>query len=137
MLRFDYNILNPLQVSGYPCQNINCSASRLLSRVIYTQQAVSAYHLGRNLSEGGVRVKVLTPVQNLDQMGLNGQQCTALIAHLGRDPGSGHYIPFVRENNIWWRAEFRGSDLTMENPFTGQMTGNNRSGYTIDILFFT
>ena len=95
------------------------------------------YQLGRNLSEGGVRVKVLTPVQNPGPMGVNGQQCTALIAHLGTDTGSGHYIPFVRENNVWWRAEYRGSDLTMENPFTSQIVGNNRSGYTIDILFFT
>ena len=121
------------------CQTANCPArlAPIPSNVQYTDQAVSVYWLSRNISQGGVQLKSLTQVQDPDQTIMNGKQCTALLAHVGRMPGGGHWIAFLRASGVWWRVDSNQAGPTVENPFASQMDTNNPSGYTIDILFFT
>ena len=121
------------------CQNIACPAhlSPAPSSIQFTEQAVTVYWLGRNLSQSGVRLKSLTAIQDPDNSTWNGRQCTAVLAHEGRLPEGGHWIAFLRENGVWWRVDSNHSGPRRENPFANQMRYGSTVGYTIDIVFFS
>ena len=123
------------------CQNVSCPAQMtpVPCRTLFSEQAVSIYWLGRNISQGGVAIKSLTPVQDPGQGNWNGMQCTGVLAHAGQVPGGGHWIAFVRHNTNWWRVDSSHAAPSLEDPFLHQMTDSNnlRGGYTIDIVFFS
>ena len=93
------------------------------------ERQITAYWLGRNLSEGGVSRKLLAKV---DLPTLANGECAAVIAHTGRSPVGGHWIPFVKERGSWWRLDSEAAYI--EDPFIEQMNINDISGYTIDIF---
>ena len=132
--------LGALSQQGFgACQNIACPAhlSPAPSSIQFTEQAVTVYWLGRNLSQSGVRLKSLTAIQDPDNSNWNGRQCTAVLAHEGRLPEGGHWIAFLRENGVWWRVDSNHSGPRRENPFANQMRYGSTVGYTIDIVFFS
>ena len=118
------------------CTRLNC---RIGTRVHCTEQQVTIYWVGRNLTGSGVKclVQVLEPAPSRDRW--NGKECVAIIAHTGRSSAGGHWFTFLKSNGVWWRVDTNYHRIFRQDPFRSQLLSTNQpvgSDFTLDIFFF-
>ena len=105
--------------------------------------------INRNID--GIHRRIVTPViEPAPHKAWDNKDLRAVITHevhgFGRDIGmeerrviessGGHYIPYIKKENTWWKLDSGTGKIVIENPFINQITSNTEDGKSIIVFFF-
>ena len=105
--------------------------------------------INRNIN--GIHRRIVTPViEPAPHKAWGNKELRAVITHevhgLGQDidmeerrvieSSGGHYIPYIKKGNIWWKLDSGTGKIVIVNPFINQITSNTEDGKSIILFFF-
>jgi hypothetical protein len=152
--------------ANYPAPTVTCSAcycspessSRrcifggTMSEVFLKTSTGSLQIVTINRNQAGsLLLRVMTPVKEpTSHQAWAGKKLCAVITHQvhGLDlaasevereaieASGGHYVPFIKKEDIWWKLDSGTGHIVMENPFDHQISSVHHDGYSIIIFFF-
>lgn len=129
------------QFFSLTCQTLGCVGylTRMTTHVRCTEQELSIYWIGRNLSGTGQKCLRQITEPAADTNLWRGKECLVAIAHTGRSSRAGHWFTFLKLGGVWWRSDTSLIGLLRQNPFHSQLLSSNQpsaADFTLDILFF-
>ena len=108
-----------------------CHGQQLLGRTQTLPGQNMIVWVNRNANNVKVMSPIAEPPDNDPLWG--GKMCHVVIAHVGNHPVGGHWLTFVKRNNIWWKVDTDVQQPVQDNPFMTQ----SAQTHTIDILIFS
>jgi hypothetical protein len=108
--------------------------------------------VGMNRNQAGSLLqRIMTPVKEpTSHQAWGGKELCAVVTHQvhGLDlaasevereaieASGGHYVPFIKRDNIWWKLDSGTGHIVIENPFYNQISSVHDDGYSVNIFFF-